>query len=218
MGELKAERVRLILEIAQYTDVAAKVGIAPGALGELSVAQLEEKLKQDQEKIEQLDQQVKSNANAVDVATKHLTNIRMLVETNVATTTELKTELAKIVKEVRRLRDDPKMVQLRFDVSDQRLSEMERVIREQLSSLKLEMASGRLRRRREGSRLSALRQESASLKTKLTSIRLQLTNLQNKEAHFAASLDELNLRADSDEETLRSLPLRSLAHAHICWL
>ncbi len=202
--DLKKERARLDIEIAQFASSAATLGIIlEGGLTPLE--QLQARNNQVQQEIGELNQQVKETGVAVEAARTVLANAKALAVAKATDITGRKAELTRLQEQASKLRNDPRLTQFSLDVSDEQLAELDRLNREQLSGFKAEIVKAQTEATQKELEVNALRQESTSLNAQLPTLRTQLAGLQKTVTQITARLEESKLPSDATEGMLLSL-------------
>jgi DNA repair protein SbcC/Rad50 len=205
IADLKNERTRLDDEIGQFANSAAELGIDFEASGPTPAEQLPARLNAVQLEIEELNRQIQQTGAAVAAARTVLTNTKNLSAAKAAETTDRKAELSRLKEEASRLHDDPRLTQFSLDTNDEQVAELDRLNREQLSEFKAETVKAQTEATQKKLEVSALRQDSTSLKGQLPALRTQLANLQKSVTQITARLQESKLPMDASEEMLLSL-------------
>jgi len=205
LADLRKERATLDIEIGQFTNSAVTLGIILEGSGPTPAEQLQALQSRVQQEIGELNQQIKETGVAVESARTVLGNTRALVATKAAEIADRKAELARLQEEASRLHDDPRLTQFSLDISDEQLAELDRLNRQQLSECKAETVKAQTDVTQKTLEMSALRQESTSLKAQLPTLRTQLANLQQTVTQITARLQESQLPVDASEKMLLSL-------------
>jgi len=205
IADLKNEGTRLEDEIGQFANSAAELGIVIEASGPTPAEQLPARFNRVQQEIDELNGQIQQTGAAVAVARTVLTNTKNLLAVKAAEITDRKADLARLQEEASRLHDDPRLTQFSLDTNDEQVAELDRINREQLSEFKAETVKAQTEATQKKLEVSALRQDSTSLKAQLPTLRTQLVNLQNSVTQITARLQESQMPMDASEEMLLSL-------------
>jgi exonuclease SbcC len=112
---------------------------------------------------------------------------------------------ARLQEEANRLRDDRRVTQISLDIDEEQLAELENLTRKKLSEFKAEALKAQTEATQKKSDVSALLQESTSLKPQLATLHTHLANLQETVTQITARLEESKLPSDASEELLLSL-------------
>ena len=205
LADLKEERARLDAEIGQFANSAAQAGIALESSSPTPDEQLQTLRNRIQQELGELDQQIKNTGAAAETARTGLANTKALVAVKAAEMANWKTTQARLQEEANLLRDDRRMTQISLDIDEEQLAELEGLTRKELSEFKAEAVKAQTEATQKKSDVSALLQESISLKPQLSTLHTQLANLQETVTQITARLEESNLPSDASEELLLSL-------------
>jgi exonuclease SbcC len=202
---LKGERTRLAVEIRQYANSAAELGIVIEESSPPPSELLQARLNRAQEEINELNRQVQETSAAVDMSRTVLANAKNILATKTAELNDRKVILARQQEELGQIQNDPRLAQISLDIDNDQLVHDERLNRDNLTGFKDETTKARTEVAQKKADLSTLRQESASLKTQLQTLRNQLVNIQRSLTQITARLEESKLPPSADEEMLLSL-------------
>jgi exonuclease SbcC len=204
LTDLKEERIKLHADISRVANAAEKVGVVldgPGPAVNKRVNSLRTRIQQE---IVELDRQLKEASALAEGTRTGLRNLKALMTAKTVEVNEQKAALNSVQGQVTALRDDPRAIQVSLDIDDEQFKELERVAHEQLSEFRSSALEAQNEATQKKSALNALLQESAALKTQLSSLRTQLATFQRVMSQLAARLEQMRLPSDATEELLLS--------------
>jgi exonuclease SbcC len=205
LRQLADERVRLDAELDALSNFALRLGITADPSGRMPVEQLQTRHARIQEEIVALNLRSNELGAAAEIARKVLDNTKARVASTLANTSERRTTLARLQKEVNRLRGDPRAIQFSLDIGDETLAEERRLAEVRVSELEAKTAKAQTEVLRRRSEVGALRQEAASLRSQSSSLRTQLAKVQKAVAEITVRLEEAKLPSDVSEQVLLRL-------------
>jgi exonuclease SbcC len=203
VGDLQAERHQLDLDISQFTESAAKLGIVLDASSQALTKQLQSLRNRIQQEISELERQVKESTVSADALRLKLRDVRTDIAARTAEIREQTAILNRIRADVAELRSDPRVIQVPLDGEDEHLTGLEAVADAQMSELRSKAETTQNEIVRKKSELAAINQESTALKAQLSELRAQLAGLQKVDADVTARLNQEKLPPDAGQELLR---------------
>lgn len=205
LTSLKNERVKLTAEIGKFVDSVAKLGIVIGSPGPTPVEQLHARHNSVQQEVADLNRQVQELGRGLQSTRTELAGMRELVVARTADVTERESTLVLLKEEANRLSEDPRLTQVSLDIDPEQLAEIERLNLQDLTGFNAEAAKAEMVVAQNKPQVSALRQESTSLRAELQVLRTKLANLQRTVTQITARLGESKLPPDVSEDALLGL-------------
>jgi exonuclease SbcC len=202
---MKREQAALNNEIGQYANSATELGIVIEGSSSTPDEQLHSRLDRVQQEIVELNQSIQEIDAAVSAARTVLTNARNLLAAKTAELNDRKAAFARVQEEVSHLLNDPRSAKISLEIGNEQLANDERRNLDGITTFKNGAASALLEVAQKKSEISALRQESTSVKAQLPTLRTQIANLQRTVAQITARLQESKLPTDANEAFLLSL-------------
>jgi exonuclease SbcC len=200
--ELKEERTKLDAEISRVVGSGERLGIVLDAPGPAVTKRVNSLRTQIQKEIEELDRQIKEASALAEGTRIALRNLRALMATKTIELNEQKAALNRVQNQVTALRDDPRAIQVSLDIGDEQLKELERIAYGQLSEFRSNSLEVQNEATQKQSALSALLEETATLRKQLSSLRTQLATLQRVMSQLTAQLEQMKLPSDATEQLL----------------
>jgi exonuclease SbcC len=197
----KHERAKLDAEIGQFLNGVAQLGVVIEASEPPLTEQLNARHDNLKKEIGDLNRLIQELGFAVDAARASHATTRTLVATKVAELADRKTTLERVREDSDRLRDDPRLTQVSIDISDDQLTNVERLNLEQMAKYKAEAANLEREAAQKRTEVGGLRQELTSLRNQIATLRTQTANLQNNLTQLSARLGQSQLPPDASPKT-----------------
>ncbi|MGC2285330.1 MAG: SMC family ATPase [Candidatus Acidiferrum sp.] len=202
---MKDERAKLTTDIGSFENSIAKFGIVIDAVQSLPEDQLHTLRDRVQEEIADLNRQFQDLNDKLQTAGSLLADVRKSLAAETAEATDRKTVLARLQEEEGRLRKDPRLIQVSLDVDPAQLAELERINLLELAGFNTEVPNAEGDELQKRQQLKTLREESASLKSSIATLRTRVVNIQRTATQITAQLGESKLPPDVSESTLLAL-------------
>lgn len=202
LADLQRERSRLEVEIGEFGSSAMSLNIELEGSDQTPSEQLRSRQYQLQQEIEELSRQVKEGGLALGAIRARLENTTALVATKTAQISDQIAAAAQLQQEVGGLRDDPRLAGLSLDIGEEQLVEVEQLNRGFLAQFRVDEGNAEAEAAQTRSGLTALENESISLRGQVTAFRTQLASHRETMAGIGARLEESKLEADVTEEEL----------------
>lgn len=205
IAHLKGERASLNMQITEYANSAAEIGIVIHAASTEPAKELQTRLNRSRLEIKQLNNQMQEIEASVSAGNTVLANVKNLLASKTPELDARKALQARQREELTRLQNDPRLTEISFNTDNEELASEERLNRDRLVAFKEEAATVQKEVAQKRTEVAALKQESASIKTQLQTLRSQASTLQRTVTQVTARLQESKLQEDTSEQNILSL-------------
>lgn len=205
LAGLRDERAGLTKAIADFANSAAKLSIDIDPPGRSLGNELQVLSNRVQQEIAVLNKENQEGASMLAAAHSAAARTKEEVAATEAEVTTQRGSLAQLQEEVNRDRNDPRSVQISLDMEGEQLSELERVNLANMNELGAEAVKAEADVAQQKQHVSALNQESGSIRTQLTGLRTKLANLQRTVTQISSRVQQFKLPPDSSQDTILAL-------------
>jgi DNA repair protein SbcC/Rad50 len=216
LSSLRTEQDRLMVEIDQFVESTAKLGVVLPESSSTVIEQLQTRSELAQKEIGEVNQQVQERAVALQKARTELANAQAAAQAKGAEVSELQTNLDRLQGELNQLRSDPRLVQFPLDMNEDRRAELYQFNRTDLAQLKADLVKRQADLSQKKTEIAVLLKESEGVGAQISILRGQVADVQKTLMELAGRLEEFGLPADINEQiVLERIASASQEHAQL---